>query len=52
MAYWILFRTAIRKKFDTPDEMKKLKWDPVWKYWFEKMGVLENKKRSGFTGTF
>jgi len=23
-----------------PDEIKKLKMEPVWKYWFEKLGVL------------
>ena len=23
-----------------PEEMKKLEWEPVWKYWFEKLGVL------------
>lgn len=23
-----------------PDEIRKLKMEPVWKYWFEKMGVL------------
>lgn len=22
------------------EEIQKLKWEPVWKYWFEKLGVL------------
>jgi len=24
----------------TPEEIKKLKLEPVWKYWFEKLGIL------------
>ena len=50
--YWYLFRCKVAGDpqnnplasktigWYTPDEMKKLKWEPVWKYWFEKLGVL------------
>lgn len=27
----------------TVDEVKKLELEPVWKYWFEKIGIIENK---------
>lgn len=50
--YWYLYRCTVKGKvrnnpeasksigWYTPEEMKKLKWEPVWRYWFEKLGVL------------
>ncbi len=51
--YWYLYKCEIEGELRnnpeasksigwyTLDEMKKLKWEPVWKYWFEKLGVLK-----------
>lgn len=51
--YWYLYKCEVEGEilnnpeasksigWYTADEMKKLKWEPVWKYWFEKLGVLE-----------
>lgn len=50
--YWYLYKCEVKGEVQNnpeasrsigwynPDEMKKLKWEPVWKYWFEKLGVL------------
>lgn len=50
--YWYLYKCEVEGEVQnnpeasksiglySPDEMKKLKWEPVWKYWFEKLGVL------------
>jgi len=51
--YWYLFececegslkisqREAKSIGFYSKDELKKLNLDPVWKYWFSKLGILE-----------
>lgn len=49
--YWYLFECSVsgdlKKRFEaksigwfSPEEMKKLKLEPVWEYWFKKLGVL------------
>ncbi|MDP1629652.1 MAG: NUDIX domain-containing protein, partial [bacterium] len=50
--YWYLYKCEVEGEilnnpeasksigWYAPEEMKKLKWEPVWKYWFEKLGVL------------
>ncbi len=27
----------------TPDEMQNMNLEPVWRYWFEKLGIINNK---------
>jgi len=51
--YWYLYKCEVEGKLQnnpeasksigwySTSEMKKLKWEPVWKYWFEKLGVLK-----------
>ena len=51
--YWYLYKCEVEGEIRnnpeasksigwyTADEMEKLKWEPVWKYWFEKLGVLK-----------
>ncbi|MFH0892723.1 MAG: NUDIX domain-containing protein [Candidatus Falkowbacteria bacterium] len=55
--YWYLFICEVegeeRKEDEeaksmgwyTPEEMEKLTLEPVWKYWFEKMGILEKENQ-------
>lgn len=50
--YWYLYQCEVEGKpknnpeasksidWYAPGEIKKLKLEPVWKYWFEKLGVL------------
>ncbi len=50
--YWYVYRCEVEGEIQnnpeasksigwyTLDEMKNLMWEPVWKYWFEKLGIL------------
>ena len=50
--YWYLYKCEVTGELEnnpeasksvgwyTPDRMRKLTMEPVWKYWFEKLGVL------------
>lgn len=51
--YWYLYKCEVEGEilnnpeasksigWYTPGEMAKLKWEPVWRYWFKKIGVLK-----------
>ncbi len=50
--YWYLYKCEVEGEVENNpeasksigwyahEEMKNLKWEPVWKYWFEKLGIL------------